>query len=58
MTKGVVTSGRLGGVYEEIENWALGQALRITGAPREVYWTDFDSAGDADEVFDVAWPVA
>ena len=58
VTKGVVTSGRLGGVYEEIENWALGQDLRIAGAPREVYWTDFHAAGDDDEVFDVAWPVA
>jgi hypothetical protein len=26
-------------------------------APRETYWTDFWSAADDDEVFDVAFPV-
>lgn len=58
VTKGQVTSGQLGGVYETVENWALEKGLQVTGAPREVYWTDFMAAGDDDEVFDVAWPVA
>ena len=58
VTKAVVTSGQLGGVYEAIEKWASDQGLRITAAPRETYWTDFMAAGDDDEVFDIAFPVA
>ncbi len=58
VTKGQVLSGQLGDVYEAVEKWALDRGLSITGPPREVYWTDFGAAGDDDEVFDVAWPVA
>jgi hypothetical protein len=58
VTKAVVTSGQLGGVYEAIEKWIGDQGLRIAAAPREVYWTDFMAAGDDDEVFDIAFPVA
>jgi hypothetical protein len=58
VTKGQVVTGQLGDVYEQVEKWALDRGLRIAAAPREVYWTDFMSAGDDDEVFDVAWPVA
>jgi hypothetical protein len=58
VTKGQVTSGQLGGVYEAVEKWVSDQGLRIAAAPRETYWTDFMSAGDDDEVFDVAFPVA
>jgi hypothetical protein len=58
VTKGQVTSGQLGGVYEAVEKWASDQGLRITAAPRETYWTDFMAAGDDDEVFDIAFPVA
>jgi len=58
VTKTVVTSGQLGGVYEAVEKWVGDQGLRITAAPRETYWTDFRAAGDDDEVFDIAFPVA
>jgi len=58
VTKGTVVTGQLGGVYEAIEKWATAQGLQIVAAPREVYWTDFMSAADDDEVFDVAFPVA
>lgn len=58
VTKAQVTSGQLGGVYEAVEKWASDQGLRISAAPRETYWTDFMGAGDDDEVFDVAFPVA
>ncbi len=58
VTKGQVLSGRLGEVYDAVEKHALDRGLRIDGPPREVYWTDFTAAGDDDEVFDVAWPVA
>jgi len=58
VTKGQVISGQLGGVYEAIEKEVVDRGLRITDAPREVYWTDFMSAAEDDEVFDVAFPVA
>jgi hypothetical protein len=58
VTKGRVLSGRLGEVYQALEKWAGEQGLRIGAAPREVYWTDFMSAGEDDLVFDVAFPVA
>jgi hypothetical protein len=58
VTKAVVTGGQLGGVYEAVEKWASDQGLRISAAPRETYWTDFMAAGDDDEVFDIAFPVA
>lgn len=57
VTKGQVLAGQLGDVYDAVEKWALDRGLRVTAAPREVYWTDFTAAGDDDEVFDVAWPV-
>jgi len=58
VTKGQVTSGQLGGVYEGIGKWISAEGLQITRAPRETYWTDFFNAADSDEVFDVAFPVS
>jgi hypothetical protein len=58
VTKGQVLSGQLGDIYEAVEKSVLDRGLRIGGPPREVYWTDFGAAGEDDEVFDVAWPVA
>jgi hypothetical protein len=58
VTKSLVTSGRLGEVYEGIEAWIVGQSLAVARAPRETYWTDFPAAGPDDEVFDVAFPVS
>lgn len=58
VTKGQVTSGRLGGVYEAVEKWVSDNGLAVASAPREVYWADFGSAADGDEVFDVAFPVS
>jgi hypothetical protein len=58
VTKSVVTTGKLGGVYEAVEQWIDANGLAVARAPREVYWTDFMDAGDDDEVFDVAFPVS
>jgi hypothetical protein len=57
VTKAQVTTGQLGGVYEAIEKWIAANGLAVAHAPREFYWTDFMSAADGDEVFDVAFPV-
>jgi effector-binding domain-containing protein len=47
----------IGGAYVAVERWIGEQGLEMTGAPREVYWTDYFSAAQTDEVCDVAWPV-
>jgi DNA-binding transcriptional MerR regulator len=44
--------------YDGVIAWVAAHELTVTGAPREVYFTDFGSAGPADEVCDVAVPVA
>jgi DNA-binding transcriptional MerR regulator len=43
--------------YDGVARWAAANGLEITGAPREIYFTEFRSAGSADEVCDVAFPV-
>jgi len=43
--------------YEGVARWIGAQGLDVSGAPREVYFTDFGSAGQADEVCDVAFPI-
>jgi hypothetical protein len=58
VSKDDVQSGRLGQVYQAIQDWIGSQGLQIGGAPRETYWTDFHAAGPQDEVFDVSWPIA
>lgn len=55
--KRTVLSGKIGDVYVAIEEWIAGQGLEVAAAPRETYWTDFFSAAEDDEVFDVAFPV-
>ena len=57
VTKAQVLSGELGGVYESIEKWIVGNGLTVARAPRETYWTDFPAAAESDEVFDIAFPV-
>jgi len=57
VTKNTVQSGRLGGVYEAIEQWVGDNGLEITASFRESFWTDFFAAAGDDEVFDVACPV-
>jgi effector-binding domain-containing protein len=55
--KRTVQSGKIGDVYVTIEKWIEDQGLEVAAAPRETYWTDFFSAAEDDEVFDVAFPV-
>jgi DNA-binding transcriptional MerR regulator len=43
--------------YDGVIRWAAAHNIEITGAPREVYFVDFRSAGPSDEVCDVAFPV-
>jgi DNA-binding transcriptional MerR regulator len=43
--------------YDSVAGWVVSQGLTVAGAPREVYFTDFVSAGPNDEVCDVALPI-
>ena len=43
--------------YDGVARWAAAKEIEITGAPREIYFADFRSAGPGDEVCDVAFPV-
>ncbi|MGH3982379.1 MAG: MerR family transcriptional regulator [Pseudonocardiaceae bacterium] len=43
--------------YDVVEQWIRSRGLTDAGSPREVYFTDFDPAGPADEVCDVAYPI-
>jgi DNA-binding transcriptional MerR regulator len=43
--------------YDGVARWISAKGFEIAGAPREVYFTDFTSAGPDDEVCDVAFPI-
>ncbi len=43
--------------YDALTAWVTAQGLTVTGAPREIYFTDFTSASPIDAVCDVALPV-
>ena len=58
LTRAQTAPPLIGDAYQAVEAWILGQNLKIDGPPREVYYTDFFSAGPDDDVFDVAFPVA
>ena len=43
--------------YEAVEKWAAEKGLKEAGHPREVYFTDWEAAGDDDPACDIAFPV-
>jgi DNA-binding transcriptional MerR regulator len=43
--------------YDAVERWVSANSA-VAGAPREVYFTDFMSAGPDDEVCDIAFPIS
>ena len=57
LTRAEAAPDTIGAAYRELERWIGEQGLEMTGAPREVYWTDYFSAAQTDEVCDVAWPI-
>ncbi|HYW26432.1 MAG TPA: GyrI-like domain-containing protein [Terriglobales bacterium] len=57
LTRNEAAPENIGAAYGALERWIGEQGLEMTGAPREVYWTDYFSAGATDEVCDVAWPI-
>jgi DNA-binding transcriptional MerR regulator len=43
--------------YDAVEQWIPKHGNICSGAPREVYFTDFKNAGPNDEVCDIAFPI-
>jgi DNA-binding transcriptional MerR regulator len=58
ITKAQVRYPDILSAYDAVESWAAEHGEQVTGPPREVYFTDFMGADDADEVCDVAYPIA
>jgi DNA-binding transcriptional MerR regulator len=44
--------------YDALVEWIGSNGAQVTASPREVYFTDWDRAGPADQVCDVAFPIA
>jgi hypothetical protein len=44
--------------YEAVEQWLRAEGRNAAGAPREVYFADWDASAPMDEVCDVAFPVS
>jgi effector-binding domain-containing protein len=58
LTKSQTYPPTIGTAYGAVAEWVAAQGLTVIGAPREVYFANFDAAGPDDEVFDVAFPIA
>ena len=43
--------------FDAVAQWISSRGRRVSGAPREVYFTDWGSAAPSDEVCDVAFPM-
>ncbi|WP_369217105.1 MerR family transcriptional regulator [Streptomyces flavofungini] len=57
ITKAQVAYPQIIAAFDAVEAWAAEQGLSLAGPCREVYFTDWPSAGPEDEVCDVAFPV-
>ncbi|MFI9255576.1 MerR family transcriptional regulator [Streptomyces sp. NPDC053069] len=57
ITKAQVANPQILAAFEAVEQWMAGQGLEMAGPCREIYFADWDAAGPADLVCDVAFPV-
>lgn len=57
LTKAQVDYPQILSAYDAVEQWITTRGLTVAGSPREVYFADWDAAGPADEVCDVAFPM-
>ena len=58
ITKAQVEYPQILSAYDAVAQWIGSEGKKVTGSPREVYFTDWDSAEPTDEVCDIAFPVA
>ena len=57
ITKAQVEYPQILSAYDAVEQWIAKEGRRIAGAPREVYFADWDAAAPTDEACDIAFPV-
>jgi DNA-binding transcriptional MerR regulator len=57
VTKAQVGFPQILSAYDAVAHWIDGRKLNSAGAPREVYFADWDAAGPHDAVADVAFPI-
>ncbi|MEY2244808.1 MerR family transcriptional regulator [Streptomyces sp. BF23-18] len=57
ISKAQVAHPQILAAFEAVESWVTGQGLSVDGPCREIYFADWDAAGPADAVCDVAFPV-
>ena len=58
LVKAQVAFPQILSAYDAVAAWTEREGETVTGAPREVYFTDFMAAGPDDEVTDIAFPIA
>ncbi|NUR39723.1 MAG: MerR family transcriptional regulator [Streptomyces sp.] len=57
ITKAQVAHPQIIAAFEAVEEWIAGQGLEQAGPCREIYFANWEAAGPADPVCDVAFPV-
>jgi DNA-binding transcriptional MerR regulator len=57
-TKAQVEFPQILSAYDAVDHWDTVAQRTVAGAPREVYFADWDAAGPTDEVCDIAFPVS
>jgi len=57
ITKAQVEFPQILSAYDAVAQWIGANGRVVGGPPREVYFADWDAAGPADEVCDVAFPL-
>ncbi|MER0443543.1 MerR family transcriptional regulator [Streptomyces sp. Edi4] len=57
ITKAQVAFPQILSAFETVAQWLKERGLPVSSAPREVYFTDWTSAGPDDEVCDIAFPM-
>ncbi|MFJ5232794.1 MerR family transcriptional regulator [Kitasatospora sp. NPDC088391] len=58
LTKAQVEYPQILSAYDAVHTWGEQAGAEQAGPPREVYFADWDAAGPADRVCDIAFPVA
>jgi len=58
ITKAQVEYPQILSAYDAVAQWIEREGRSVAGSPREVYFADWDAAGPADEVCDIAFPVS
>ena len=58
ITKAQVEYPQILSAYDAVERWLAREGRSIAGAPREVYFADWEAAAPTDDVCDIAFPIS